>query len=94
MEYRTGPNYAAKGLFGNWLADNMVRSKLTQADLVKIIGSNRSSISRYISKNRFPKYLTVVKLCEIFHDDPNIVYNMVLSDRYPDVAERWSACVH
>ena len=50
----------------NNLRDLLRYTKLSQKEFTKMIGSSETSVSRYLSGERSPSVMTIIKICEAF----------------------------
>lgn len=73
--------------FGKWLGENMKTKNMSEYQLANMIGMHVSSISKWVNGVRYPKYRTIILLCNIFDDDSDEVYRMVMLDRWRDAVE-------
>lgn len=48
------------------LRDLLNYAKISQKEFAKMIGSSEASISRYLSGERSPSVMTIIKICEAF----------------------------
>ena len=56
----------------NNLKDLLIYEELTQVEFAKLIGSSEASVSKYLSGERSPSVMTIIKICEAFPDfSPN-----------------------
>lgn len=48
------------------LRDLLSYAEITQKEFTKLIGSSEASVSRYLSGERSPSVMTIIKICEAF----------------------------
>ena len=48
------------------LRDLLSYTELTQKEFAKLIGSSEASVSKYLSGDRSPSVMTIIKICEAF----------------------------
>lgn len=48
------------------LRDFLNYAKISQKEFAKMIGSSEASVSRYLSGERSPSVMTIIKICETF----------------------------
>ena len=48
------------------LRDLLTYAKLSQKEFAKMIDSTESAVSRYLSGERSPSVMTIIKICEAF----------------------------
>lgn len=48
------------------LRDLLSYAKISQKDFAKMISSTESAVSRYLSGERSPSVMTIIKICEAF----------------------------
>lgn len=48
------------------LRDLLSYAEITQKEFTKLIGSSETSVSRYLSGERSPSLMTIIKICEAF----------------------------
>ena len=48
------------------LRDLLSYTKISQKEFAKMIGSSEASISKYLSGERSPSVMTIIKICEAF----------------------------
>ena len=77
--YKTG-DMKPNGRFGNWLFENMVKRDMTCVDVAKLLRSTRQNIRRHINGLSRPQYVWVLAYCNLFDDDPEKVWRLVLEE--------------
>ena len=67
-------------LFATWLNEKLARSSFLACDLAEKSGLSRKTISDLKNGRHLPRFETVVALCDVFHDNPGKVWNLVVAN--------------
>ena len=64
---------------GAWLLDNMIKNKMTCADVARELHTTRQIVAYHVNGRTTPSSVWVKAYCDIFNDDVEKIWKLVES---------------